>query len=115
MSDETRTRRAWRERLHRWRHRRLYAMLPPFYQNFYPITHAISLTMQYVEHSLWCCEQDKKEHDGLVARCVDLERTVTELRLALAAASSGWNEDQVDRFMATWFRRYELPTQGDRE
>lgn len=101
------------EAVHRWRHRHLYAMLPEFYQDFYPITNAVSLTMQYAKHTI----ESGRSMDALasqtIRKVVDLEKCVCDLRLALAAAKMGWNEDQVDRFMSMWFGRHDLPTKTD--
>lgn len=100
-----------RELLHRWWYRKWYARLPEFYRDFYPFDRALSLTLQYAEHTA----KSGKEMDELATKSlrgvVDLERTVTELRLALAAAQMGWNEDRVDQFMSTWFGRHDLPQQ----
>lgn len=97
------------EAIHRWWHRRQYAMLPEFYRDFYPFNHALSLSMQYVRHELGCAKTDMEHARQCINRTVDLEKTITELRLALAMARSGWNEDQVDQFMGMWFKRHDLP------
>lgn len=98
------------ERFHRWWYRKWYAQLPEFYRDFYPFSNALSLTLQYAKHTI----ESGRSMDELATKSlrgvVELERTITELRLALAAAQSGWNEDQVDRFMSTWFGRKDLPT-----
>lgn len=92
-----------KERIHRWWYRKQYSQLPEFYRDFYPFSHALSLTLQHAKHTY----ESGKSMDELASmslrRVVDLERQVSELRLALAAAHLGWNEDRVDRFMENFF------------
>ena len=98
------------EAVHRWWYRRWYAMLPDFYQDFYPFSRALSLTLQYAKHQIESAQAMDNHASASLRNVVDLEQTITQLRLALASAQSGWNEDRVDRFMGTWFRKHDLPT-----
>lgn len=95
---------------HRWRFRRWYAMLPAFYRAFYPFENALSLTLKYADHAVRSAHSMDELASTSLRGVVDMERTITELRLALAAAHAGWDEDRVDRFMAMWFKRHDLPT-----
>lgn len=99
---------AWLERLHRWWHRKGYRQLPPFYQDFYPFHNALSLTLQSAKHAYESGKAMDELASKYVRRVADMERTIAELRLAVA--QSGWNEDRVDRFMSQWFGRKDLAT-----
>lgn len=99
---------ALRQWLHRLRFRRWYARLPEFYQDFYPFDRALSLTLQWAKHTAETGRQMDELASRNLRRVADLERAISQLRLALATA--GMNEDQVDRFMGMWFRRHDLPT-----
>ena len=95
-------------RLSRWIHRKRIKLLPEFYQQSeWTFDEALSLTMQYVKHKIYCIEQEERNIDEWRQKVIALEKCVTELRLALVQA--GWNEDRVDRYMGTWFGRADLP------
>lgn len=106
---------AWVERIHRWWHRKRYALLTPFYRDFYPFQNALSLQMQSVDHQTKWAKVAEDEAGKIRARLYELESTISQLRVALALAQLGWNEDRVDHFMGMWYQRHELPTAKEGE
>ena len=95
------------EAAHRWWYRKWYAQLPTFYQDFYPFSRAFSLTLQYADHTYKSGKAMDELASEQLRKVVDLERQVTHLRLALANANLGWNEDRVDDFMGKFFPKHE--------